>query len=112
MDGYTAGFVHYDDAVLLPDNLDGQIRYGRFVAMNVVGDNITVLDDVALRNCLVIDFDPAVLNGSLLSSVNICPRNQLVSWIKSEPTAEKLELSRSSCRSLHKRYCPDPETLC
>ena len=88
MDGYTAGFVHYDDAVLLPNNLDGQIRYWGFVAMNVVGDNVAVLDDVALRNCLVVDFDPAVLNGSLLSSVNICPRNQLVSWRKSESTAE------------------------
>ena len=66
MNGYTAGFVHNDDSILLPHNLDGQIRNGWFVAMNIMGNNVTVLDNVVLRNRLVIDFDPAILDGPFL----------------------------------------------
>lgn len=112
MNGYTAGFVDNDDSILLPHNLDGQIRNGRFVAMNIMGDNVTVLDDVVLRNRPAIDFDPAILDSSFLHSVDICTKNQLVSLVRVDHGLFLQVMGPWSRQSLHKTYDPDPGTLC
>lgn len=66
--GNTTGFVDNDHAIVLAHHLDGQVGDGWFVAVDVVRDNVTVLHDVVLNHGLAVDLDPAVLDGSFLSS--------------------------------------------